>query len=137
MHNSLSLYTQSFQYDFAVSGGALGTIATGAGCISTGIALPKFSLITTAVLLVQDTLTSGTDTASIVLCNINNPISTIRTLAGAPIAAGGYDASASGGPRVPTSATNTELLIAITVEALLGGKFILMFSYYSPINSLT
>jgi len=131
-----NLYTQSFQYDFAVDGGALGVVATGVGCIDTGVMLPKFSIITTAVLLVQGTLTSATDSAIIILCQVNNSIFTIRNLGGAPVAAGGYDASNSGGPRVPTLA-GLPLLIAITTEALLGGKFVLMFSYYAPIASLT
>jgi hypothetical protein len=132
-----NLYTQSFQYDFAIDGGTVGTIATGSGCQSTGIQLPKFSLIVIGTLLVQTALTSVANNATLTLCNKNNSLFTIKNLGGAPLAVGGYDASNSGGPRVPTSATDLEILLAIGTEPLLTGKFILLLSYYSPINSLT
>ena len=136
MKTTQLLYTQSFQYDFDINGGAQGTISTGAGCIPTGVSLPKYSLIVVGCLLVQSTLHSATDSATITLCQVNNTLLTIKNLGGAPATPGGSVLGLGGGPAVPTL-NGLELLIAIGAEDLLSGKFLCLITYYSPINSLT
>jgi len=121
---------QSFLYDFAVDGGAVGNITTGSGCINTGIQIPFNAVIYQVTVVGITALTSAGGALRMTVGVLGTPFTAAQTVANW---VGNQLGTLAGSIAVSGNVTGgNPVLLAFTVEACTGGSFRCFIKYFSP-----
>jgi len=122
-----------FEYDFAVDGGAVGTIPLRAIAANLGSTFPANTEIFDSIIDVLTPLTGGAGATAALQAEAAGDVVAAAVVTGAPWSTGGRKAGipVSAATSIKTTAARTPSLV-VAVNPLTAGKFRLVLEYIDP-----